>query len=134
MQVIYGPRVSVVKSNLEVFMDSPLSDNLDSILDIPPDEPVKQKEDHKTVTNIQPEQSSLDKNTITLFAHMNGTVVPLENVADDVFSQKILGDGIAIEPQEGKLFAPCDGTIDSVFDTNMRLILSLPITLKYCFI
>ncbi len=49
---------------------------------------------------------------------MNGTVVPLENVADDVFSQKILGDGIAIEPQEGKLFAPCDGTIDSVFDTK----------------
>ena len=37
---------------------------------------------------------------------------------DDVFSQKILGDGIAIEPAEGKLFAPCDGKIDTVFDTK----------------
>ncbi len=116
VQVIYGPRVSVVKSNLEVFMDSPLSDNLDSILDIPSEEPVNQKTEEKN--NNQPEPSASGTDTITLFAHMNGTVVPLENVEDDVFSQKILGDGIAIEPQEGKLFAPCDGKIDSVFDTK----------------
>ncbi len=116
VQVIYGPRVSVVKSNLEVFMDSPLSDNLDSILDIPSEEPVNQKTEEKN--NNQPESSASGTDTITLFAHMNGTVVPLENVEDDVFSQKILGDGIAIEPQEGKLFAPCDGKIDSVFDTK----------------
>ena len=35
-----------------------------------------------------------------------------------MFSQKILGDGIAIRPAEGKLYAPCDGTIDTVFDTK----------------
>lgn len=118
VQVIYGPRVSVVKSNLEVFMDSPLSDNLDSILDIPSEEPANQKAQEKERSNSQPEPSSSGNDTITLFAHMNGTVVPLENVEDDVFSQKILGDGIAVEPQEGKLFAPCDGKIDSVFDTK----------------
>ncbi len=118
VQVIYGPRVSVVKSNLEVFMDSPLSDNLDSILDIPSEEPANQKAEAKDSSNNQPEPSSSGNDTITLFAHMNGTVVPLENVEDDVFSQKILGDGIAVEPQEGKLFAPCDGKIDSVFDTK----------------
>lgn len=118
VQVIYGPRVSVVKSNLEVFMDSPLSDNLDSILDIPSEEPANQKAEAKDSSNNQPEPLSSGNDTITLFAHMNGTVVPLENVEDDVFSQKILGDGIAVEPQEGKLFAPCDGKIDSVFDTK----------------
>ncbi len=118
VQVIYGPRVSVVKSNLEVFMDSPLSDNLDNILDIPSEEPANQKAEAKESSNSQPEPSSSGNDTITLFAHMNGTVVPLENVEDDVFSQKILGDGIAVEPQEGKLFAPCDGKIDSVFDTK----------------
>lgn len=118
VQVIYGPRVSVVKSNLEVFMDSPLSDNLDSILDIPSEEPASQKSTEKKETNSQSEPLVSGKDTITLFAHMNGTVVPLENVEDDVFSQKILGDGIAIEPKEGKLFAPCDGKIDSVFDTK----------------
>lgn len=118
VQVIYGPRVSVVKSNLEVFMDSPLSDNLDSILDIPSEEPASQKSTENKETNSQSEPSASGKDTITLFAHMNGTIVPLENVEDDVFSQKILGDGIAIEPKEGKLFAPCDGKIDSVFDTK----------------
>lgn len=118
VQVIYGPRVSVVKSNLEVFMDSPLSDNLDNILDIPSEKFVNQKSEEKKSPNSQPEPTVSASDTITLFAHMNGTVVPLENVEDDVFSQKILGDGIAIEPQEGKLFAPCDGKIDSVFDTK----------------
>ena len=49
---------------------------------------------------------------------MNGTAVKLEDVEDDVFSQKILGEGLAVEPSEGKLFAPCDGKIDGVFDTK----------------
>ncbi|MBQ2766214.1 MAG: PTS glucose transporter subunit IIA, partial [Clostridia bacterium] len=39
-------------------------------------------------------------------------------VEDDVFSQRMLGDGAAIEPSEGKLYSPCDGTIETVFDTR----------------
>ena len=53
-----------------------------------------------------------------MYSHLNGTVVDLEDVEDDVFSQKILGEGIAVEPSEGKLYAPCDGKVDSVFDTK----------------
>lgn len=49
---------------------------------------------------------------------MNGTAVPLEEVEDEVFSQKILGDGVAVRPSEGKLYAPCDGTIETVFETK----------------
>ena len=41
--------------------------------------------------------------TITLYSHMNGTAVKLEDVEDDVFSQKILGEGAAVEPSEGEL-------------------------------
>lgn len=51
-----------------------------------------------------------------LFAHMNGTVIPLEEVKDDAFSQKVLGEGVAIEPEEGKLYSLCDGKIEMVFD------------------
>ena len=51
-------------------------------------------------------------------AHMNGKAIKLSEVEDDVFSQEILGKGAAIEPSEGKLYAPCDGKIDSVFDTK----------------
>ncbi|MBR5271015.1 MAG: PTS glucose transporter subunit IIA, partial [Clostridia bacterium] len=42
----------------------------------------------------------------------------IDIVDDEVFSKHILGDGIAIEPTEGKLFAPADGVIDNIFDTN----------------
>ena len=114
VQVIYGPRVSVVKSNLEAFMESPQSDDLDRILQSEKGEEAAGKPQEKPV-----EKEPADgQKTIVMCAHQNGSVVNLEDVADDVFSQKILGDGIAIEPSVGKLFAPCDGTVDSVFDTK----------------
>ena len=49
---------------------------------------------------------------------MTGKAVPLEEVGDEVFSAKVLGEGIAIEPAEGRLYAPCDGRVDMVFDTK----------------
>ena len=64
------------------------------------------------------ENTETNGKTITLYSHMNGTAVKLEDVEDEVFSQKILGEGAAVEPSEGKLYAPCDGKIDSVFDTK----------------
>ena len=51
-------------------------------------------------------------------AHMNGTIVKLSDVADEAFSSGALGEGIAIEPSEGKLFAPADGVVESVFDSK----------------
>ncbi len=111
VQVIYGPRVSVIKSNLEMFIDSPQSDDPDSILG-----------GTGTHTEEKPKQeqtaSPANAASIVMCSHLNGTVVRIEDVEDDVFSQKILGDGIAVEPSEGKLYAPCDGKVDSVFDTR----------------
>ncbi len=111
VQVIYGPRVSVIKSNLEMFIDSPQSDDPDSILG-----------GTGTHTEEKPKQeqtaSPANAASIVMCSHLNGTVVRIEDVEDDVFSQKILGDGIAVEPSEGKLYAPCDGKVDSVFDTK----------------
>ncbi|MBQ8851574.1 MAG: PTS glucose transporter subunit IIA [Oscillibacter sp.] len=49
---------------------------------------------------------------------MNGTVVALADVADEAFASGALGEGIAIEPSEGKLFAPADGTVEAVFDSK----------------
>lgn len=111
VQVIYGPRVSVVKSNLEAFIDSPQSDALDNILGNTPAESAAEKT--KPQSDLQTKTA-----TIVMYSHLSGTVVDIENVEDDVFSQKILGDGIAVEPSEGKLYAPCDGKIDSIFDTK----------------
>lgn len=118
VQVIYGPRVSVVKSNLEAFMDSPQSDDLDSILINTPPEATQEKPQTKKPSQTQGTQVPGKTGAIVIYSHLNGTVVNLEDVNDDVFSQKILGEGIAVEPSEGRLYAPCDGKINSVFDTK----------------
>lgn len=114
VQVIYGPKVSVIKSDLEDFIDSPYSDDPDSIIGT---EEASDKIEEKPHTEGA-ENTETNGKTITLYSHMNGTAVKLEDVEDDVFSQKILGEGAAVEPSEGKLYAPCDGKIDSVFDTK----------------
>ena len=114
VQVIYGPKVSVIKSDLEDFIDSPYSDDPDSIIGT---EGASDKTEEKPQTEGA-ENTETNGKAIILYSHMNGTAVKLEDVEDEVFSQKILGEGAAVEPSEGKLYAPCDGKIDSVFDTK----------------
>ena len=52
-----------------------------------------------------------------ILAPLTGKVVPLEQVPDAVFSQKILGDGVAIIPEDGKIYAPVNGEVASVAET-----------------
>lgn len=54
----------------------------------------------------------------TLYTPLNGEIKPLGEVNDPTFAQGILGQGVAIVPREGKLYSPCDGTVNSVFDTK----------------
>src|SRR5699024_4500259 len=49
---------------------------------------------------------------------VTGKVVPLEEVPDPVFSQKMMGEGIAVDPAEGKVYAPCNGEIMQVAPTK----------------
>ena len=94
IQVIYGPRVANVKSNLELFLDSPESDKIGA-----------------AEAPKAPEQKILS-------AYMTGDVKELKEVEDEAFSTGVLGNGVAIEPTEGKLYAPCDAKVDMVFDTK----------------
>ena len=54
---------------------------------------------------------------IEITAPVAGKVVALEDVPDPTFAQGILGPGIAIEPAEGRIVAPADGTVDVMFET-----------------
>ena len=49
---------------------------------------------------------------------MSGTMIPMAEVQDEAFSNCILGDGVAVEPGEGKLYAPADAEVDNLFDTH----------------
>ncbi|MFM2484367.1 PTS glucose transporter subunit IIA [Celerinatantimonas yamalensis] len=53
-----------------------------------------------------------------IIAPLSGEIVPIEDVPDVVFAEKIVGDGIAIKPSGNKIVAPCDGTIGKIFETN----------------
>ena len=53
-----------------------------------------------------------------LYAPVAGKAVPVSQVPDPTFAEELLGKGIAIEPSEGKVYAPCDATVDMMFETG----------------
>lgn len=53
-----------------------------------------------------------------LYAPVRGKVIPLSQVPDEAFSSEMMGKGVAIDPVEGAVFAPCDGTISTFFPTG----------------
>ncbi|WDV45942.1 PTS glucose transporter subunit IIA [Clostridiaceae bacterium M8S5] len=55
---------------------------------------------------------------VQLLSPIEGNVIDIENVEDEVFSQKMLGDGVAIDPLDNKVVSPCDGEILQVFPTK----------------
>ena len=58
------------------------------------------------------------KKTDDFYAPMAGKAVPITKVPDPTFAEGMLGNGIAIEPAEGKVYAPCDATVDMMFTTG----------------
>lgn len=111
VQVIYGPQVSVVKSRLEDFLETPESERLDELLAdyaLPEEGSGKEKAGKGTAGGTA---------GISLYAPLDGTVVPLAEVEDEAFSGRVLGDGVAFEPTAGALCAPCDGQVETLFDT-----------------
>ena len=96
VQVVYGPKVAVIKAKLEDYLESTPKD---------------------LVVAPSPAAASAAKDTV-LSACLNGTVVPLADVKDEAFASGVLGDGIAIEPSDGELVAPADGEISSTFETH----------------
>ena len=63
-------------------------------------------------------KSTKEKPVQRVYAPLNGKTVSLDSVPDTVFSDRILGDGCAIIPEDGKIYSPVDGEITSVADTN----------------
>ncbi len=64
------------------------------------------------------------KTKVQLAAPVTGNLIPLEQVKDQAFAQKMLGDGVAFLPETGELVAPCDGEISYVPDTAHAIALT----------
>ncbi len=65
-------------------------------------------------------------NTLILHAPMSGPIVPLENVPDPVFAQKLVGDGISIDPTTTRLCAPCTATVQHIHRAKHAITLKTP--------
>jgi PTS system beta-glucosides-specific IIC component len=63
-------------------------------------------------------QKLFGRNTDAFYAPMAGKAVPITEVPDPTFAEGMLGNGIAIEPVEGKVYAPCDASVDMMFPTG----------------
>lgn len=73
--------------------------------------------ERKNELDTKIESTKNEKQTV-MYAPAQGKVIALETVNDEMFSQKVLGDGIAVIPTKGELYAPCDGIVKMVFETK----------------
>ena len=80
--------------------------------DAPAAEPVKETAEEAT------QEVTVDGTAKKLYAPIQGTIVPRNEIPDDTFAAGILGDGVGIDPEEGVVVAPFDGEISSVTDTK----------------
>ena len=103
VQVVYGPKVAVIKAKLEDYLENA------------PKTPAATAAPAPATAPATPAAAAKDT---VLSACLNGTVVPLADVKDEAFASGALGDGIAIEPTDGELVAPADGEISSTFETH----------------
>lgn len=104
VQAVYGPKADILKSDIQ--------DLLDSGVEIP--------------TTTLPLTSSAEETSATIFkglnqefvAPANGQLIPIDQVQDEVFSQKMMGEGFAVVPENGEIASPITGTVVSVFPTK----------------
>lgn len=78
----------------------------------------KDEEDEIIDTNNKVNEVKPLVEKIQIFAPIKGIVKDITEVTDDTFAQKILGDGVAIIPEEGKVYAPADGTVENIMDSK----------------
>lgn len=108
VQVIYGPQVNIIKSHLEDYLSS---DHKDEVVVTPEKAVEEAKEGHA-------ESSMTLVKTMTFASPMQGEVAPISASPDQAFAEKMMGDGVTIIPNSGDVVAPCDATIEFVFDTK----------------
>ena len=110
VQVVYGPRVSVIKSDLEAYLKSSASDH--------PAPAAKPVQEPKKAEEKPADAPKAGGERLTVVSPLAGKIIPVEEVADGVFSEKMVGDGFAVEPESDEVLAPADGEITLVFDTK----------------
>ena len=102
VQAVYGPKADILKSDIQ--------DLLESGAVIPTSAPVS--------TEVAAQEVAFKGITETVQSVADGQAISITEVKDPVFSQKMMGDGYAVEPANGSIYAPVTGVVTSVFPTK----------------
>ena len=121
VQVVYGPEVTVIHARLQDYIaqiipaSSSTADNSAAV-------PTTSAEVSNPAVSAEAKDSDnlsvADAITDIVYAPCNGTVIPLTEINDGVFSEGYIGEGLAIEPVDGSFYAPFDCSVAMVFDTH----------------
>lgn len=126
VQVVYGPEVTVIHARLQDYIaqiipaSSSTADNSAAV-------PTTSAEVSNSAVSAEAKDSDnlsvADAITDIVYAPCNGTVIPLKEINDGVFSEGYIGEGLAIEPVDGSFYAPFDCSVAMVFDTHHAIAL-----------
>ena len=110
VQVIYGPRVTVIKSNLEDYLET-----------APEEEYIPEnREEDKAKAEAGTEEKTMGEviKTEIIYSPVNGMAADISQVPDEAFAGRMMGDGAMVIPEDGEVRAPADGEVSFVFDTK----------------
>lgn len=126
VQVVYGPEVTVIHARLQDYIAQIISAS-SSTADNSAAVPTTSAEVPNPAVSAEAKNSDnlsvADAITDIVYAPCNGTVIPLKEINDGVFSEGYIGEGLAIEPVDGSFYAPFDCSVAMVFDTHHAIAL-----------
>ena len=120
VQIIYGPRVTVIKSNFEDYLET--APNVEYIADNAQDTDNTQHASNKEYasenTQPAPTMEYTAENSIVIYSPVTGIAADITTAPDEAFAQKMMGDGAVVKPTDKIVCAPEDGEVSFVFDTK----------------
>ena len=126
VQVVYGPEVTVIHARLQDYIAQIIpasSSTTDNSAAVPTTSAEVSNPAVSAETKDSDNLSVADAITDIVYAPCNGTVIPLKEINDGVFSEGYIGEGLAIEPVDGSFYAPFDCSVAMVFDTHHAIAL-----------
>lgn len=126
VQVVYGPEVTVIHARLQDYIAQIIpasSSTADNSAAVPTTSAEVSNPAVSAAAKDSDNLSVADAITDIVYAPCNGTVIPLKEINDGVFSEGYIGEGLAIEPVDGSFYAPFDCSVAMVFDTHHAIAL-----------
>lgn len=126
VQVVYGPEVTVIHARLQDYIAQIIpasSSTADNSAAVPTTSAEVSNPAVSAEAKASDNLSVADAITDVVYAPCNGTVIPLKEINDGVFSEGYIGEGLAIEPVDGSFYAPFDCSVAMVFDTHHAIAL-----------